>query len=174
MKVRNGFVSNSSSSSFIVAFPHLPTSLEDLKTILFDDETVYPNPYVWTEKDPYGWPVSEVAETVWGDLQRRGIINKAEALEVAKTGYVDGADQPDWLVATVPAAPLEGRSKLWEDYQEKWDAANSSVASEFLKTVPDGYVLAHFEYSDNDGPYFTALEHGPLFYKVRSLRVSHH
>ena len=35
MKIRNGFVSNSSSSSFIVAFHHKPTSLEDLKLMMF-------------------------------------------------------------------------------------------------------------------------------------------
>lgn len=35
MKVRNGFVSNSSSSSFIVIFPRAPTSAEDLHGLLF-------------------------------------------------------------------------------------------------------------------------------------------
>ena len=35
MKIRNGFVSNSSSSSFIVIFPRAPTSAEDLHELLF-------------------------------------------------------------------------------------------------------------------------------------------
>ena len=35
MKVRNGFVSNSSSSSFIVIFPRAPTSADDMHELLF-------------------------------------------------------------------------------------------------------------------------------------------
>jgi len=35
MKIRNGFVSNSSSSSFVVVFPKKPDSIEELKDILF-------------------------------------------------------------------------------------------------------------------------------------------
>ena len=35
MKTRNGFVSNSSSSSFVVLLPHKPKSVEDLKDMMF-------------------------------------------------------------------------------------------------------------------------------------------
>jgi len=34
MKIRNGFVSNSSSSSFVVAFPHKPNDVDDLMSML--------------------------------------------------------------------------------------------------------------------------------------------
>ena len=36
MKIRNGFVSNSSSSSFVVAFPHDPVSADDICSMIFD------------------------------------------------------------------------------------------------------------------------------------------
>jgi hypothetical protein len=36
MKIRNGFVSNSSSSSFVVAFPKKPESIEDVYKFMFD------------------------------------------------------------------------------------------------------------------------------------------
>ena len=35
MKIRTGFVSNSSSSSFVVAFSHRPKSVKDLKEMMF-------------------------------------------------------------------------------------------------------------------------------------------
>ena len=47
MKIRNGFVSNSSSSSFIVAFPEKPKSAEHVRKMMFGDETDFPNPYIW-------------------------------------------------------------------------------------------------------------------------------
>ena len=41
MKIRNGFVSNSSSSSFVVAFPKMPKDVQELKQILFWDQQSY-------------------------------------------------------------------------------------------------------------------------------------
>ena len=45
MKIRNGFVSNSSSSSFVVAFDKKPETVEELKKLLFGEEEVYGNPH---------------------------------------------------------------------------------------------------------------------------------
>ncbi len=38
MKIRNGFVSNSSSSSFLVAFDKVPEKLEEVKNLMFPDK----------------------------------------------------------------------------------------------------------------------------------------
>ena len=38
MKIRLGFVSNSSSSSFVVAFPRVPRSAKDVQEMVFGDE----------------------------------------------------------------------------------------------------------------------------------------
>ena len=35
-------------------------------------------------------------------------------------------------------------------------------------------VLYIFEYSDNDGSYSSALEHGDLFAKLKHVRISKH
>jgi len=172
MKIRSGFVSNSSSSSFIVAFPSVPNTVEELQEMIFGDEKIYPNPYIWEANDRYGWPAEEVAETVWKDLQSRGTITREQALEAAQNGYLDEADRPEYPSHTIQDPEL--RAKAWDEYSAKSDAANRSVAEKFLDKVPEGHVLAEFEYSDNDGPYFTALEHGPLFMKLLHLRVSHH
>ncbi|HMZ46899.1 MAG TPA: gliding motility-associated C-terminal domain-containing protein [Chitinophagaceae bacterium] len=40
MKIRNGFVSNSSSSSFIVLFPKEPKNATDVKNMLFKEDKV--------------------------------------------------------------------------------------------------------------------------------------
>lgn len=64
MKIRSGFVSNSSSSSFIVSFDKLPENAAAVQKLLFaDEETVKLYDYVV--------PTSEMAEKVWGDIQRQ-------------------------------------------------------------------------------------------------------
>ena len=40
MKTRNGFVSNSSSSSFIVGFDTIPKTVEELKKLLFKNDKI--------------------------------------------------------------------------------------------------------------------------------------
>jgi hypothetical protein len=189
MKIRNGFVSNSSSSSFIVAFSTLPKSVEELQAALFGSEKVYPNPYIYGNKDPYGWPAEEVAATVWKDLMMErykvlaegadnswdtptGVISREEAVKIGLSGYLDDAEYPQYPNYDISSS--EKRMKNWNEYEKQRNQADKVVVDSFLSTVPEEYVLAHFEYSDNDGAYFTALEHGPLFMKVKSLRISHH
>ena len=78
MKIRNGFVSNSSSSSFIVKFPRIPNSIEDVTKILFGDKTKYYSPY-----NDVVWDVSEVSETVFNDIQsQKGENNVDKAINL--------------------------------------------------------------------------------------------
>lgn len=63
MKTRNGFVSNSSSSSFIVMFPEQPKSEQDVRDMLFPrfkkDITIY----------DMTMSADEAANIVWSDIQ---------------------------------------------------------------------------------------------------------
>jgi len=63
MKIRNGFISNSSSSSFIVIWDKKPESKEEIKEILFKDkENIYFDSY-------YGsiFSTIKLAETIFND-----------------------------------------------------------------------------------------------------------
>ena len=174
MKIRNGFVSNSSSSSFIVALPVMPQTEAELQEMLFGDEKFYPNPYIFGDRDKYGWCAEEVTATVFADFQKpEAVINRDAAVEVVENGYLDSADMPEYPSYDTRLSP-ENRMKEFDRYHEALTEANRKVVDEFLSKVPDGSVLVHVEYSDNDGQYFTALEHGPLFNKLQHLRVSHH
>ena len=75
MKIRNGFVSNSSSSSFVVAWQKKPKTIEDINRFLFGTQTEYPNPYAWDGR-PDGYPVNTVSTWLlssmkWGKKEAR-------------------------------------------------------------------------------------------------------
>lgn len=83
MKIRNGFVSNSSSSSFVVAFSHKPESVEELKKMMFPDKS-------WTAAVKiYGesLTVAEVVEIVWKDLENQDGVDDGEILDLFTRGW---------------------------------------------------------------------------------------
>ena len=63
MKRREGFISNSSSSSFLVAFDKIPTSVEELQKMLFGDY----ERYGYYEKS---YSTKEISEIVFKDMKK--------------------------------------------------------------------------------------------------------
>lgn len=70
MKTRNGFVSNSSSSSFLLFLGQVPKSVEETKALLFSpNQTEYINPYIWDDTIEREWPIETVSEIVFSDIE---------------------------------------------------------------------------------------------------------
>ena len=67
MKIRTSFVSNSSSSSFVVAWPKKPKTTEEIGKFLFGESTEYPNPYPW-EGHPDSFSTSIVSDWLMNHL----------------------------------------------------------------------------------------------------------
>ena len=92
MKIRSGFVSNSSSSSFIVAFPKKPKSKNELSEMMFpgDPHGVVPNP--WKSLDEYdpGLTNPSVVEQVFSDLtsQKKKVSTKELIDELSSRYFV--------------------------------------------------------------------------------------
>lgn len=162
-KVRNGFVSNSSSSSFIVEFSKDPRDIENLKEMMGDCGT-----------NPYGYAIStkEVIETVHkeimasGPLEDRFKFDDWELLHDIRNNLSE--TYPEIWVLDDNDPKLEQLLEMEKDHRRKMYELASGKSCKI-----EGYVY-EFEYSDNDGQFWSAMEHGDIFRNVDHIRESHH
>jgi len=78
MKTRNGFVSNSSSSSFIVVFPKKPTTEKQVHKLLFNGSEGSLNTDYYDSK-----PYADIAAQVFNDLKKKA--TKQELIDEFQT-----------------------------------------------------------------------------------------
>lgn len=166
MKIRTGFVSNSSSSSFLVAFKEKPSSAEELQKLLFEDVKEYPDQF---HKPSYS--TSEIAEIVFRDIVEEKISDLSmenlcnSILDIG--GYLE--EYPDDV------------SEDDEDYLEYLDTHNKQarefakdLAETLLKECEEEKIYIEFSYCDEMGSLSSALEHGNLFYRLNHVTISCH
>jgi hypothetical protein len=161
MKIRNGFVSNSSSSSFVVAFNEIPTSIEDVQRVIFGAKEHFKSEYGNTLYDTF-----DIASTIWGDIFEQTPNNIKKISESISGGYC--SDRPDYDDYKNKDGQID-----WKRYQKACDKISTKKAKEFIKDNSGKYIYV-FSYSDNDGDYFSTMEHGDIFSNLNHIRTSYH
>lgn len=168
MKIRSGFVSNSSSSSFIVGFKkgEVPKTDEELRGLLFGER-----PAVEAYHGPFS--TEKIAQDIFADMAK-GPANPQQVLAACE-GYWD--DEPresddEWRLHR----NLEG-----DQLREYWDKQDREhqdfIARKFAEVLlqTKGMELYTFEYGDEDGAYYSTLEHGEIFEKAPfHVQISRH
>ncbi len=138
MKIRNGFVSNSSSSSFVVAFPKKPKSAEDVHKMMFDGKEGKIQPYDFVD----GLSYSQIAERVWNDLKTKTkdkySYNKVPAKlddikdEFANRYWYTTGDNVSWL-----GRKNDERGGAWSYHIGKYFGSDKTVLNELRDFIID-------------------------------------
>ncbi len=179
MKIRRGFVSNSSSSSFIVAFMKLPTNVREMAELLFGKDVKDSSTYLGDYAAGRGWPVFQVAEDVFKDFQEGQPLSDEKAAEEVSRGYYDGYPQfPNYWEEKdgeqVQVSEEETKVR-WKKFNDQVKNGGKKLFKQFMKQFDGGEKpqLYVFSYAD-ETDYGSALEHGDLFKRLPHLRISHH
>jgi hypothetical protein len=175
MKMRTGFVSNSSSSSFIVAFPKRPTSVDEVEELLFG-ELEGEHIDDWTKK--VVCTNREIAALVYGAILAQNDCGPMEEDIVKELMYYN----------------YKGRSKPvkpYADWHDKKAVKNQDrrerriVEKDVKKFLKDNHVWTLDSPDDDRGVVYTfefsdsskmgsILEHDGIFARLPHFRASKH
>lgn len=195
MKIRSGFVSNSSSSSFIVGFPKLPSSPEELEKMMFD-ATGEVQPYDFSDATP----TIEIARRVFKDMSADNFkgarLTKKKAMGVVLEGNFPGMPRHYYCQKTESEKIREGYEKetgkniydddadpyVFELYRKTWKRElelGTKISKIAARAFIEGFwpqlkgkKVFIFEYADENGE--SNLEHGDIFRKFPHVRISKH
>jgi hypothetical protein len=165
-----GFVTNSSSSSFIVAFDKVPNSWEEVLEMLFDADKATVSEYDLSMGN------KEVAQIVFDDISKQ-TPNNLEKLKETFHGFDDGLENYrnyKKLEKQLWDSPTsDERHKIYDELKVISDEFEEIHFKKFLEKNKDKQLYS-FSYSDNDGTQGTLMEHGGIFENLPHVRISRH
>jgi len=178
MKIRNGFVSNSSSSNFILAFDKKPESVGELKELMFDRVETWDDPSAY---DPFSAPTLDIAKAVFEQLDEQLPLDKI--LDEFRSGHLDGVTIDTFNDPNAPETYVKDENGKEVFNREEYERYHDDIREkEIVRALeyfnrwkcPDDQVFYRVTFADEDGPFGSLCEHGEIFDKIHHVQISHH
>ena len=170
MKLKTDFVTNSSSSSFIVVFDKKITQFEDVEHLIPGPETkalqVYEDAKAQTATKISDKLIDRIAiELTYGyndDLPGLGYSEYQKSFcERENINHKQLYENRSWQQA------------FYKEYENATMKASKKKAIDFIKQH-EGKYLYMFNYGDEDGQFMSEMEHGATFSRVPHIHISKH
>lgn len=135
MKFRNDFVTNSSSSSFVVVFKN-------------EEEA----------QNSYEKMIASGLKKEFIDVIYKDILQEKKTYQEAIDELLEGVDVYCEFFAKYPR---HSHIRFWEteEYRKMQKEACEEVLKRFKEKVPESSYIAIIEYGDEDGSFYSDLEH---------------
>lgn len=179
MKVRNGFVSNSSSSSFIVGFKKVPTTIKEMQKMLFEHIKKY-GLADWEWKD---WvDTADIARLVLEDIRNNKELTKSQFVDEFiefnpedsdefTFGYRDFSEIPNNL--NWDMIPIENRAEEFKKYLLNKKLFAAKMYDECIAPLIDELTFYCFEFDDSTN-IGCIMENGKIFRNLSYMRIMKH
>jgi len=175
MKIRKGFVSNSSSSSFVVAFPKMPETTEEVREMMFGKQE-------WHFSGDHNISTKEIAKMVFEEIEGKESASKLKIYNAIRHGWFDFYYDPKLLPGNYTSNESyaldwkKDADKIKEIWAHEEDVNNQraiDIANAFLKINKDCFVSV-MSFGDEDGEFDGMMEHSGIFKHLENIRTSYH